>query len=380
MRRYRHSLLCLAVVLSAGLGFASPAGAQLIHTVAGGGPNNIPAISASVQPFGVAVDLNGNTYITAGNQQRVFKIDPSGILTVVAGAGSYGYNGDGITATTAELDYPTGVAVDSSGNIYIADQENHRIRKVDGTSGLISTVAGTGTAGYNGDGITAITAELYYPEGVAVDSSGNIYIADEGNQRIRKVDGTSGLISTVAGTGTGGYNGDGITAITAELYYPFGVAVNSSGNIYIGDYGNQRIRKVDGTSGLISTVAGTGTYGYNGDGITATTAELGYPIGVAVDSSGNIYIADYQNHRIRKVNGTSGPPRKGICPRDLSPQKMDYYPLRTNSATWSSTNTSAATTSNAAGSNGLATGVSSGSTTITATSASVSGTSNLTIQ
>ena len=323
MRRYRHSLLCLAVVLSAGLGFASPAGAQLIHTVAGGGPNNIPAISASVQPFGVAVDLNGNTYITAGNQQRVFKIDPSGILTVVAGAGSYGYNGDGITATTAELDYPTGVAVDSSGNIYIADQENHRIRKVDGTSGLISTVAGTGT---------------------------------------------------------GGYNGDGITAITAELYYPFGVAVNSSGNIYIGDYGNQRIRKVDGTSGLISTVAGTGTYGYNGDGITATTAELGYPIGVAVDSSGNIYIADYQNHRIRKVNGTSGPPRKGICPRDLSPQKMDYYPLRTNSATWSSTNTSAATTSNAAGSNGLATGVSSGSTTITATSASVSGTSNLTIQ
>jgi len=266
MRRYRHSLLCLAVVLSAGLGFASPAGAQLIHTVAGGGPNNIPAISASVQPFGVAVDLNGNTYITAGNQQRVFKIDPSGILTVVAGAGSYGYNGDGITATTAELDYPTGVAVDSSGNIYIADQENHRIRKV------------------------------------------------------------------------------------------------------------------DGTSGLISTVAGTGTYGYNGDGITATTAELGYPIGVAVDSSGNIYIADYQNHRIRKVNGTSGPPRKGICPRDLSPQKMDYYPLRTNSATWSSTNTSAATTSNAAGSNGLATGVSSGSTTITATSASVSGTSNLTIQ
>jgi sugar lactone lactonase YvrE len=190
------------------------------------------------------------------------------------------------------------VAVDSLGNIYIADMYNHRIRKVS-TSGIITTVAGNGTYGYSGNGGAATSAELYDPSSVAVDSSGNIFIADSNNHSIRKVS-TSGIITTVAGNGTYGYSGDSGAATSAELYDPSGVAVDSSGNIYIADVSNQRVRKVD-TSGIITTVAGNGTYGYSGDSGAATSAELNGPYGVAVDSSGNIFIADLNNNRIRKV-------------------------------------------------------------------------------
>jgi len=220
----------------------------------------------------------------------------------VAGNGTGGYSGDGAAATSAELYDPTGVAVDSAGNIYIAEQNNNRIRKVS-TSGNISTVAGNGTKVYSGDGGAAISAELNQPAGVAVDSAGNIYIADYVNHSIRKVD-TSGKISTVAGDGpgNGSYNGDGILATSAELYYPSGVAVDSAGNIYIADTINYRIRKVDASTGYISTVAGNGAhYGSIGDGGAAISAQLYNPEGVVVDSAGNIYIADSGNHRIRKV-------------------------------------------------------------------------------
>jgi hypothetical protein len=224
------------------------------------------------------------------------------IIDTVAGNGSWGYSGDGGPATEAMLSYPRGVAVDASGNIYIADLYNHRIRKVD-TSGIITTVAGNGDEGYSGDGGPATEAMLDFPFGVAVDASGNIYIGDTHNYRIRKVD-TSGIITTVAGNGAWGYSGDGGPATEAMLDFPCDVAVDASGNLYIGDVYNQRIRKVD-TSGIINTVAGNGSWGYSGDGGPATEAQLHGPFGVTVDASGNLYIADYDNQRIRKVD-TSG--------------------------------------------------------------------------
>ena len=285
----------------------------VITTVAGTGTcgynsDGILATSAEMyQPNGVAVDSSGNIYISDTYNQRIRKVNvASGLMSTVAGNGTPGYNNDGIAATSAELVFPGGVALDSSGNIYIADMANNRIRKVTISSGLISTVAGNGTQGYNGDGIAATSAELDTPNTVAVDSSGNIYIADAGNNRIRKVTVSSGLISTVAGNGTQGYNGDGIAATSAELYLPAAAAVDSSGNIYIADSGynfldGTRIRKVTVSSGLISTVAGTGTVGYNKDGIPANTAEINSPEGVAVDSSGNIYIADSSNSRVRAM-------------------------------------------------------------------------------
>jgi sugar lactone lactonase YvrE len=250
-------------------------------------------------PAGVAVDGSGNVYIGDFINQVVRKVTPSGIISTFAGNGIRGYSGDGGAAISAELNAPVGVAVDGSGNVYIVDDNNNRIRKVTVATGIISTIAGNGTGGYNGDGIAATAAELYQPSGVAVDGFGNVYIGDAANERIRKVN-TSGIISTFAGDGVPGYNGDGIAATDAKLETPTGVAVDASGNVYIVDDQNLRIRKVN-TSGTISTIAGNGTGGYNGDGIAATSAELNSPTGVAVDSSGNVYIADYFNFRIREV-------------------------------------------------------------------------------
>jgi sugar lactone lactonase YvrE len=217
-----------------------------------------------------------------------------------------GYNGDGIAATNATLYAPKGITLDSHGNLYIADRSNNRIRKVDAVTGKISTVAGNGTGGYNGDGRTATSAALNLPERIALDNNGNLYIADLGNYRIRKVDTVTGNISTVAGTGTGGYNGDGIVATNAQLYNPSGIVLDNNGNLYIADNGNKRIRKVDAVTGNISTVAGTGTSGYSGDGGLATNASL-QPMDVTLDSSErNLYITDYGNHRIRRVELTQG--------------------------------------------------------------------------
>lgn len=295
------------------LGFVSAALAQQIHTVAGSGPNNVAATSANlVQPNGVAVDSANNIYAVSSSQNRVFKVDSSGVMTIVAGTSTYGYSGDNGRAASAQLYTPQGIAVDASGNVYIADTVNERVRvvntqtkpiKVAGVDiqpGEIATIAGTGAYEYSGDGIAAISAELEYPNGVAVDSSGKIYIADTYNQRIRVVD-TSGVISTVAGNGTPAYGGDGGPAIQANLQFPDGVAVDAAGRIYIADTSNQRIRLVD-TSGNISTVVGTGAQGSVGDGGPAIQAELDNPVAVAVDGSGNLYIADLDNQRIRFVN------------------------------------------------------------------------------
>jgi hypothetical protein len=296
----------LMTLLVPGEVFATSGGT--INTVAGVGMGGYSGDGGAAwmaqlnSPFGVAVDSGGNLYIADTLNHRVRKVDASGNISTVAGNGTDGYSGDGGAAASAQLNKPFGVAVDSGGNLYIADTFNHRVRKVD-ASGNISTVAGNGTAGYSGDGGAAASAPLNKPYGVAVDSGGNLYIADTFNHRIRKVD-ASGNISTVAGTGTAGNPGEGEFATSANIKYPYGVAVDSGGNLfYVADDGSSRVRKVD-ASGKISTVAGNGTAGYSGDGGAAASAKLYLPYGVAVDSGGNLYIADTLNHRVRKVDAS----------------------------------------------------------------------------
>ena len=308
---------CSALVLAAlsvAVAGAQPAGDWIIETVAGsslGDGDNGAAVAARLwDPTGVALDGAGNLYFADTRNHRIRKVDAAGVISTVAGDGTYGdsgrgvYGGDGGPATAAQLNFPTGVALDGAGNLYIADRDNLRIRKVD-AAGVISTVAGDGTGGYGGDGGPAVAAQLSSPRGVALDGAGNLYIADYFNQRIRKVD-AAGTITTVAGSGEvgfdeGGYGGDGGPAMAAQLNLPAGVALDGAGNLYIADLRNDRIRKVD-AAGVISTVAGSGTEGFGGDGGPAVAAQLNTPAGVALDGAGNLYFADLRNHRIRKVD------------------------------------------------------------------------------
>lgn len=300
----------------------------IITTVAGNGSigysddGGLATAARLNYPLYLGLDGTGNLYFADSDNNRIRKVDSNGVITTVAGTGSRGFSGDGGAATSAQLDIPAGVALDGSGNLYIADHDNHRIRKV-APNGIITTVAGTGSGGYSGDGGMATVAELFYPKGLAADKAGNLYIADSYNNRVRKVD-TNGIITTVAGNGgvgagSGGFSGDGGIATNAQLDYPNDVTVDVWGNLYIVDYVNHRIRKVD-ANGIITTVAGYGAVGYGsggyaGDGGAATSAHLNYPRGVAVDRAGNLYIADSGNHRIRKVNlGISLPPSPGINP------------------------------------------------------------------
>lgn len=287
--------------------------AQIITTIAGtgtGGYNGdgIPATTAWIYgPHGLTMDSTGNIYFAELAGCRIRKINiGTGLISTVAGTGTGGYNGDGIAATAAELYDPNGIVFDSNGDLIIADRGNHRIRKVTTATGMISTIAGTGTGGYNSDGILATSAQLNQPLEVSFDAGGNLYIGDWANHRIRMIDKSTGLISTVAGTGTGGYNSDGILATNAQLNYPIGVIFDPAGNFYIGDYFNQRIRKVNISTGIISTIAGTGVSGFNGDGIPATTAQLSQPGYIRFDDAGNMYIGDANNHRVRKIDAVTG--------------------------------------------------------------------------
>lgn len=246
-------------------------------------------------PYGVRVDSLGNVYVADQFNQVVRKITGTTISTF-AGNNIYGFMGDGGPAASAELNQPLGLAIDSSNNLYISDSQNNRVRKVT-ASGTISTIAGDG---FNPavDGGPALSSGLNDPIGVAVDAAGNVYIADSHNHRIRKVD-TNGIITTVAGNGNKGYSGDFGMAVTAELNYPEDVAVDSSGDLFIVDYGNSRIREVT-PNGLIQTIAGNGLFGYTGDGFIATNAKLNFPTGITIDNStGKIYIADSGNYVIR---------------------------------------------------------------------------------
>ncbi|MCK4787365.1 MAG: putative Ig domain-containing protein, partial [Desulfobacteraceae bacterium] len=236
----------------------------------------------------------------------VVEISGLGLIETVAGDGTQGFSGDGGPATDAQLNVPLGLGVDSSGNIFIADTQSNRVRKVDIATGVIITVAGNGNTVYNGDNIPATNASIWRPFDVAFDAAGNFYIADIHNQRIRKVDINTGIITTVAGDGSQGYNGDDIPATSASLERPWGVTIDTSGNIFIADTNNHRIRRVDATTGIITTIAGNGTAGYNGDNISATSASLNTPADLALDEAGNLFIADRDNHRIRKVNLSTG--------------------------------------------------------------------------
>jgi hypothetical protein len=269
------------------------------------------ATSAEINgPVGVAVDSEGNLYIGDSNNNRIRKVTVStGEISTIAGVGEFtDVLGDGGPATSAQLNSPTGVALDSSGNVYIADTNDSLIRKITVSTGIITTVAGNASlsTGFAGDGGPATSAELENPVAVAVDASGNIFISDTANNRVRMVTASTGIISTIAGTGTAGFSGDGGAATSAMINGPEGIAVDTSGNAYFADVGNSVIRKITVSTGIISTIAGTGRGGFSGDGGPATSAELSGPASVAVDPAGNVYIGDENNEAVRKVTVSTG--------------------------------------------------------------------------
>jgi trimeric autotransporter adhesin len=279
-----------------------------INTIAGGGTITEVGVNGDgdkatnavlTAPVGLVVDSAGNIYFSEYIGGRIRQVDSKGVINTIAGTGTAGFGGDGGAAKSAQFNGPRGIALDASGTLYIADSLNGRVRAFSGT-GNVSTLAGNGGAASSGDGAAAVKAQLNFPRGVAVDGSGNLYIADTANNKVRVVS-PQGVISTVAGTGSAGSGGDGGAAASAQLSSPLGVAVDAKGNLYIADTGNSRVRMVS-TQGVISTVAGNGTAGLAGDGGQAASAQLNLPAAVAVDSSGALYIADYINNRVRMVS------------------------------------------------------------------------------
>ncbi|MCH8905119.1 MAG: hypothetical protein IIA45_14530 [Bacteroidetes bacterium] len=304
MNFIKHCLITL--MITAFLPFAAIG--QNINTIAGTGTGSFSGDGGSAKaatvnrPLEVHVDKNGNVLIADNDNYRIRFINAStGIISTVAGNGSLGFSGDGGAATSAELNLPTAVCSDTTGNIYISDKGNQRIRKVDGVSGIISTIAGTGTASFTGDGGPSTSATISQPHGMQTDIAGNLYFADRTNHRIRRIDFVTGIITTVAGNGTIGFSGDGGAATSAGLNYPIGLCLDDSGNIYIADQINHRIRKVTKSTGIITTIAGNGNPGFSGDGGAATSAELNQPYDVATDNAGHLFIADANNQRIREI-------------------------------------------------------------------------------
>jgi sugar lactone lactonase YvrE len=259
-----------------------------------------PALQAVLDtPYGMALDAAGNLFIADQLNDRVRKVSSEGIITTVAGGGVKAPgDAEGGPATLAKLNSPQAVALDGTGNLFIADLGHQRVRKVS-ADGLITTAAGTGKAGFTGEGGPATAARLEAPAHVAVDAAGNLFIAERGNHRVRKV-GVDGIITTVAGTDEAGFSGDNGPATAAQLDAPHGMAVDAAGNLFVADSKTHRVRKVS-PDGIITTVAGTGEEGFSGDGGPATQAKLNRPEGLAVDTAGNLFIADLLNHRIRKV-------------------------------------------------------------------------------
>ena len=247
---------------------------------------------------GIATDPRGNIYISHRSQNRIRKLSPNGTITTIAGNGIAGFSGDGVPALESSLNFPAGLAFDK-GNLYVADRNNHRIRKID-LKGIISTVAGTGIPECCNDNGLAVEAHLHFPSDIDVDTEGNLYISDRSNNRIRKVN-PDGIITTIAGLGKPGYGGDFGPADKALLKYPFGISHDNKGNFYIADRGNNRVRKID-QRGIITTIAGDGTHSFGGDYGPANQSSLAFPTDVIVDSLGMVYIADRNNNRVRKID------------------------------------------------------------------------------
>ena len=247
---------------------------------------------------GIATDPHGNIYISHRSQNRIRKLSPNGTITTIAGNGIAGFSGDGVPALGSSLNFPAGLVFDK-GNLYVADRNNHRIRKID-SNGFISTVAGTGMPECCNDHGLAVEAHLHFPSDIDVDTEGNLYISDRSNNRIRKVN-SDGIITTIAGLGKPGYGGDFGPADKALLKYPFGISLDNKGNFYIADRGNNRVRKID-QRGIITTIAGDGTHSFGGDYGPANQSSLAFPTDVIVDSLGVIYIADRNNNRVRKID------------------------------------------------------------------------------
>jgi sugar lactone lactonase YvrE len=278
-----------------------------INTIAGTGTTGYfgdggQAVLAQFDtPYTTCVDTLGNVYIADPGNNRIRKVSTSGLITTVAGNGTSGFSGDGGNATLAQLNYPSNICIDRTGNLYVIDGGT-RVRKIS-TSNIITTIAGNGTSGFSGDGGSALLAQFNFANGIAIDTSHNIYITDYGNNRIRKVTAT-GTITTIAGNGTSGYSGDGGLATNAEIAWVAGIAVDFAGNVFITDNLNNVVRKI-ANNNIISTVAGNGTSGFSGDNSLAVTAQLNSPYALAIDASNNLYISDNVNNRIRVVSTNS---------------------------------------------------------------------------
>ena len=251
-----------------------------------------------VSAYGIATDDEDNLYVLSRGHSKIFRVGDDGMARRIVGVGRRGFAGDGGPAVDAEINSSNHLVVDAEGNLFIADTGNHRIRKVS-TDGIITTIAGTGTVGFSGDGGPAVDASFAAPSAIAIDTEGNLYVADFNNHRIRKIS-KDGIITSIAGTGEAGYNGDGKPALEAQIGEPCGVAVDREGYVYIGDQINNRVRVVTPT-GMMHTVAGTGVRGHTGDGGPAEEAQTSNPDIIALDRDGNLFIPDHINCVVRKL-------------------------------------------------------------------------------